>query len=191
MYLQFADYIWEAEKLHRNKWFGDCETIRLPLDYCVTQLKLYTVDKLSSPIFCCLYVCQASVTPDQVSTFSNKYRHTSPLLTLYHLTPSITNLYWQNTSQYHHILTQYHQVPLIIHHLVRHSSAKWIISLFTTHLMSHAQYTWSSLHLYLYLFVFPCIVLVVPGVNGWAATDTYFLVTGTMLILHPHPMVLP
>ena len=36
------------------------------------------------------------------------------------------------------ILTQYHQVPLIIHNLVRHSSANWIISLFTTHLMSHA-----------------------------------------------------
>ena len=26
----------------------------------------------------------------------------------------------------------------------RHSSANWIISLFTTHLRSHAQYTWSS-----------------------------------------------
>ena len=24
--------------------------------HCVTQLKLYTVDKLSSPIFCCLSV---------------------------------------------------------------------------------------------------------------------------------------
>ena len=36
------------------------------------------------------------------------------------------------------------QVPL--NHLVRHSSANWIISLFTTYSMSHAQYTWSSLH---------------------------------------------
>ena len=49
------------------------------------------------------------------------------------------------TSQYCHILIQYHQVPLLIHHLNRHSSANWINSLFTTHLMSHAQYTWSSL----------------------------------------------
>ena len=87
---------------------------------------------------------QALVSPDQISTFSNIYRHKSPLLTLYHLIPSSTNLYWPSTSQYRHILTQYHQVPLIIHHLVRHSSVNWIISLFTTHLMSHAQYTWSS-----------------------------------------------
>ena len=111
---------------------------------CVTQLMLYTGDKLSSSIFC-LWVCQASVSPDQISTFSNIYRHTSPLLALYHLIPSSTNLYWPNTSQYRHILTQYHQVPLLIHYLVRRSSANWIISLFTTHLMSHAQYTWSSI----------------------------------------------
>ena len=114
--------------------------------YCVTQLMLYTGDKLSSPIFWCLCVCEASVTPDQISTFSNIYRHSSPLLTMYHLIASSTNLYWPSTSQYRHILTQYHQVPLIIHHLVRHSSVNWIISLFTTHLMSHAQYTWSSFH---------------------------------------------
>ena len=120
--------------------------------YCVTQLKLDTVEKLSSTIFC-LWVCQASVTPDQISTFSNIYRHTSPLLTMYHLIPSSTNLYWPSTSQYRHILTQYHQVPLIIHHLVRHSSVNWIISLFTTHLMSHAQYTWSSYLGFILLFV--------------------------------------
>ena len=105
---------------------------------------LYTGDKVSSSIFCCLWVCQASVTPDQISTFSNIYWHTSPLLTLYHLIPSSTNLYWPSTSQYRHILTQYHQVPLIIRHLVRHSLANWLISLLTTHFMSHAQYTWFS-----------------------------------------------
>ena len=37
--------------------------------YCVTQLKLDTVEKLSSPIFCCLSLNEASVTPDQISTF--------------------------------------------------------------------------------------------------------------------------
>ena len=52
---------------------------------CVTQLKLDTVEKLSSSIFCCLCVCEASVTPDQISTFSNIYRHTSPLLTQYNI----------------------------------------------------------------------------------------------------------
>jgi len=50
--------------------------------HCVTQLMLYTGEKLSSSIFWCLWVCQASVTPSQISTFSNIYRHTSPLLTL-------------------------------------------------------------------------------------------------------------
>ena len=96
-------------------------------------------------------VCEATVTPDQISPFSNIYRHTSPLTTLYHLITSSTNLYWLSNSQYRHILTQYHQVPLIIHQLVRHSSANWIISLFTTHLISHAQYTWSSSFSYFYL----------------------------------------
>ena len=52
---------------------------------CVTQLKLDTGEKLSSPIFCCLCVSEASVSPDQISTFSNIYRHTSPLLTQYNI----------------------------------------------------------------------------------------------------------
>ena len=60
---------------------------------CVTQLMLYTGDKLSSTIFCCLSVCEASVSPDQISTFSNIYRHTSPLLTQYNLILSSTELY--------------------------------------------------------------------------------------------------
>ena len=120
----------------------------------MTQLQLYTVDNLSSTIFCCLYVCQALVSPNQIFTFSNIYRHTSPLLTLHHLIPSSTNLYWPTTSQYRHILTQYYQVPLMIHYRVRHSSANWIIFLFTTHLMSLAHFTWSSF----LTFDFCCIV---------------------------------
>ena len=48
-----------------SKWFSS---------HCVTQLKLDTGEKLSSSIFCCLSVCQASVSPDQISTFSNIYR---------------------------------------------------------------------------------------------------------------------
>ena len=103
-------------------------------------------------IFCCLSVCEVSVTPDQISTFSNINRHTSPLLTMYHLIPSSTNIYWPSTSHYRYILTQYHQIPLIIHHIVRHSSVNWIISLFRTHLMSHAQYTWSSFGHFLGIF---------------------------------------
>ena len=89
----------------------------------------------------CQCVCQASVSPDQISTFSNIYRHTSPLLTIYHPISSSTNLYWPSTSQYRHILTQNHQVPLIIHHL-----------------MSHAQYTWSSLA-HIFKFILRSILL--------------------------------
>ena len=130
----------------RSFWYLRSSCVWFSQINCVTQLKLYTLDKLSSSIFCCLLVCQASVTPDQISTFSNIYRHTSPLLTMYHLIPISTNLYWPSTSQYRHIQTQYHQVQIMIHHPVRPSSANWKISLFETHLMSHAQYTWSSLH---------------------------------------------
>ena len=82
---------------------GSCRIARTRISNCVTQLMLYTGDKVSSSIFCCLWVCQASVTPDQISTFSNIYSHTSPLLTMYHLIPSSTNLHWPNTSQYRHI----------------------------------------------------------------------------------------
>ena len=39
--------------------------------YCVTQLMLYTGDKLSSSIFCCLSVCQASVSPDQILPYNH------------------------------------------------------------------------------------------------------------------------
>ena len=47
---------------------------------CVTQLKLYTLDKLSSTIFCCLSVCETSVTPNQFSNLFNIFRHISPTL---------------------------------------------------------------------------------------------------------------
>ena len=65
----------------RQIWINDI--------YCVTQLKLYTLHKLSSTIFCCLWVSewvsQASVSTYQISTFSNIYRHTSNLLTQYNI----------------------------------------------------------------------------------------------------------
>ena len=66
----------------------------------------------------CVCVCEASVSPDQISTFTNIYRHISPMVTLYHIIPSSISLYWPST-------TKYQPVSLIIHHLKRHS---WIIS---------------------------------------------------------------
>ena len=87
---------WDHEHLYRH----DQSKHSLRMN-CVTQLKLYTFKKLSSTIFCCLSVSQASVSPDQISSFSNIYRHTSPLLTLYHLIPS---------SYSFNILTKYQKV---------------------------------------------------------------------------------
>ena len=59
-----------------------------------------------------------------------------------------------NTNQYQLILTKYQPVSSYTDPVPssttynsssqRHSSANWIISLFMTHLRSHAQYTWSS-----------------------------------------------
>ena len=123
--------------------YGACMLILVL--HCVTQLKFYTVDKLSSTKFCCLSVSGISNTWPNLHFFQCRQAY-KPFAdpAHYHLIPSSTNLYWPSTSQYRHILTQYHQVPPIIYHLVRQSSANWIISLFTTHLMSHAQYTWPS-----------------------------------------------
>ena len=45
----------------------------------MTHFKLYNFDKLSRTIFCCLWVSQTSVSSDQISTFSNIYRHKSPI----------------------------------------------------------------------------------------------------------------
>ena len=75
--------------------FLTCAGIFIISDLYIAWLSfmLYTGDNLSSSIFCCLWVCKGSVSPDQISTFPNIYRHTSPLLTLYHLIPSISNLY--------------------------------------------------------------------------------------------------
>ena len=42
----------------KSPWLHISTYIKLSMgSYCVTQLKLYTLGKLSSPIFCCLSVC--------------------------------------------------------------------------------------------------------------------------------------
>ena len=76
----------------------------------------------------CEWVCQASVSPDQISTFSNIYRHKSTLLTQYHLIPSSTKLYWPSTTMHQSVLP--------------HTYILYIF--FTTGFMSHARYTCSS-----------------------------------------------
>ena len=64
---------------------------------CVTQLMLYTGDKLSSTIFWCLSVCEASVSPDQISTFFQYIQAYKPFAD--HVPP--------NSKQYQLILTKY------------------------------------------------------------------------------------
>ena len=62
------------------------------------------VQWLSSSIFPCLFgrlfVRPAMVTSNQISTFFNIYRHTSLVLTQFHLKPSSTKLYWPSTTKY-------------------------------------------------------------------------------------------
>ena len=123
--------------------------MKLGLCNCVTQLELDSGEKLSSSIFYCLSVSQsvseASVSPDQISTFSNVYRHTSPMLTLYHVIPSSASFYWPRTTKYQTVSPYTDPVPAGTTYnssFLRHT---WIISPFMIHLMSHAQYTWSSL----------------------------------------------
>ena len=60
--------------------------------YCVTQLKLWILDKLSSSIFCCLSISSGSGIGDTRPKlqFFNIYRHKSPILTLYHQVSSST-----------------------------------------------------------------------------------------------------
>ena len=66
---------------------------------CVTQLQLYTLDKLSSTIFGCLCMCEWQ-TPDQISTSSQYILAYKPFADPVPL----------NTKQYQHILNKYQPV---------------------------------------------------------------------------------
>ena len=112
---------------------------------CVTQLMLYTGDKLSSTIFC-LWVSVSGIGNTRPNLHFFQYIQAyKPFAD--HVPPNI--------KQYQLILTKYQPVSSFTDPVPssttynsssqRHSSANWIISLFTTHLMSHAEYTWSSL----------------------------------------------
>ena len=85
---------------------------------CVTQLKLLILDKLSSTIHCCLFVCLSihiSDTRPNLHFFSLIYIGMKALYwactTKYQVVPTHTNPVSPSSSQYCHILTQYHQVP--------------------------------------------------------------------------------
>ena len=65
------------------------------LKNCVTQLKLYILDELSSPIFCCLSVSvsgNGNTWPDL--HFFNIYKHKNPLLSLWVTWSSFSWLSW-------------------------------------------------------------------------------------------------
>ena len=84
--------------------------------YCVTQLKLYTGYKLSSSIFCCLWVSMSGIgnTRSNLHFFQyiqayKPYADPVPcntkqcqfLLTQYHQVPDSIALYWPSTCWYH------------------------------------------------------------------------------------------
>ena len=109
------------------------------LQNCVTQLMLYTGDKLSSPIFP-LWVSVSGIGVTRPNLHFFQYIQAYK---------PFADPVPPNTKQYQLILTKYQPVSsytdpvpssTTIHHLVRYSSANWIVSLFTSHLMSHAQY---------------------------------------------------
>ena len=89
--------------------------------------------------------------------------------------PVFTDPVPHSTRQYRLILTQYLLVPLIIHHFVRHSS---LISPFMIHLMSHAQYTWSSYPLiFAFVFVFFLSFCFICFRDQTSGTETFFFET--------------
>ena len=59
----------------------------------------------------CLFVCPTMVTPFQISTFFNKYRHKSPILTQYHHISTSTTLYWPSSTKYQPIPPSTDPVP--------------------------------------------------------------------------------
>ena len=137
----------------KRRWTENWTWFVQTVENCVTQLKLQDLDKLSSSIFCvCEWVseCVRDRNDRPNLHFFNIFRYKSPLLSLYQV-PSSTNLYWPSTTKYQPVSSYTDSVPsstnqyhFIIHHPTTHSWANWVFFLFTTHLMSHAQYTWSS-----------------------------------------------
>ena len=62
---------------------------------CVTQLKLYTLDKLSSTLFCCLCVCVWGIgVTRQNLHFFNIYRHKSPFWFTHSILGLVFNYVW-------------------------------------------------------------------------------------------------
>ena len=121
------------------------------IHFCSSQPSM--VHGLSSSIFpcsvVCSFVCPAMVTSDRSPLFFNTYRHTSLVLTQFHLKPSSTKLYWPSTTKYQpvrsHIdpappnadprcllLTQYYNVSSSSasykpnkHHISTHTAIYW------------------------------------------------------------------
>ena len=89
------------------------------------------------------------VTPDQISTVFNIYRHRSVVLTQFHLISSSTKLHWPSTTkyqpvpphtdpvppstnQYHLLLTKYQDFSVFLLLCENHISLFWILSSFSS-----------------------------------------------------------
>ena len=100
------------------------------LRYESSTLILYK--ELSSPIFqmwVSQSVCQASVTPVQISTFCNVWRHECPLLNQYHQLPTATALKCPILTQYTASSSRNAQLSQL--DLVLYLSRKHLIQAFT------------------------------------------------------------
>ena len=74
---------WLHKSLHRHS-FSEQGSSGQEIAWLSLNFILYTSWVALSSIVC-QSVSEASVSPDQISTFSNIYRHTSPLLTQYNI----------------------------------------------------------------------------------------------------------
>ena len=74
-------YLQVREKILWKKWSVFYMPVSWELRHCVTQLKLYTLDKLSSTVFCCPCECLWGIGDTLLNLhFFNIYRHKSPFL---------------------------------------------------------------------------------------------------------------
>ena len=94
---------WKSQIQNRNSDWIQIAWLSLNFILDTSWVALYSV--------VCEWVCQASVSPDQISTFSNIYRHTSPMLTLYHVIPSSASFYWLSTTKYQTVSPYTDPVP--------------------------------------------------------------------------------
>ena len=102
------------------------------------------------------------VTPDQISTLFNIYRHKSIVLTQFHLISSSTKLHWPSTTKYQPVPPNTDPVPPITN--------QYRLLLTPQHFISYSNIRLSFVHLrwaQSYVSLVFCIVFCLILVHGW------------------------